>query len=64
MPRPLYPQDRPGTHYIGGWVGPRTSLTGAEYLAPTEIRPRTVQSVEGRYTDRAIYITGDNWAQM
>jgi hypothetical protein len=25
---PLYPQDRPGTHCIGGWVGPRTSLDG------------------------------------
>jgi hypothetical protein len=24
-PRPLYPQGRPGTHYIGGWVGPRGS---------------------------------------
>jgi hypothetical protein len=20
-PRPLYPRERPGTHYIGGWVG-------------------------------------------
>ena len=20
-PRPLYPLERPGTHYIGGWVG-------------------------------------------
>jgi hypothetical protein len=24
MPRPLYPKERaPGTHWIGGWVGPR-----------------------------------------
>ena len=22
-PRPLYPRERPGAHYIGGWVGPR-----------------------------------------
>jgi len=22
-PRPLYPRKRPGTHCIGGWVGPR-----------------------------------------
>jgi len=22
-PRPLYPWERPGTHCIGGWVGPR-----------------------------------------
>jgi len=25
-PRPLYPQERPGAHYIGGWVGPRDGL--------------------------------------
>ena len=22
----LYPQERPGTHYTGGWVGPRAGL--------------------------------------
>jgi hypothetical protein len=26
-PRPLYPKERaPGTHWIGGWVGPRAVL--------------------------------------
>jgi len=25
-PRPLYPRERPGTHCIGGWVGPRAGL--------------------------------------
>jgi len=25
-PRPLYPRERPGTHCIGGWVGPRSGL--------------------------------------
>jgi hypothetical protein len=25
-PRPLYPPERPGTHCIGGWVGPRSGL--------------------------------------
>jgi hypothetical protein len=25
-PRPVYPRERPGTHCIGGWVGPRASL--------------------------------------
>ena len=25
-PRPLYPRERPGTHCIGGWVGPKASL--------------------------------------
>jgi hypothetical protein len=37
-PRPLYPLERPGTHCIGGWVGPKTVLVGAENLAPTEFR--------------------------
>jgi len=27
-PRPLYPRERPGTHRIGGWVGPRVGLEG------------------------------------
>jgi hypothetical protein len=26
MPRPLYPRERPGTHYIGGWVDSRAGL--------------------------------------
>jgi hypothetical protein len=25
-PRPLCPKERPGTHCIGGWVGPRAGL--------------------------------------
>ena len=25
-PRPLYPRERPGTHCVGGWVGPRAGL--------------------------------------
>ena len=25
-PRPFYPRERPGTHCIGGWVGPRADL--------------------------------------
>jgi hypothetical protein len=27
-PLPLYPRERPGTHCIGGWVGPRAGLDG------------------------------------
>ena len=37
-PRPLYPRETPGTHFIGRWVGPRASLEGAENLSPTGIR--------------------------
>ena len=25
-PRPLYPREEPGTHCIGGWVGPGAGL--------------------------------------
>ena len=34
-PWPLYPQERPGTHCIGGWVGPRASLDGCRKTRPT-----------------------------
>jgi hypothetical protein len=54
-PRSLYPQERAGTHCIGGWVGPRIGLDGCGKLRPPRrFDPRTVQSVESRYTDRAI----------
>ena len=54
-PRPLYPQERPGTHCIGGWVGPRVGLDGREKSQPLPgFDPRTVQPVESRCTDRAI----------
>jgi hypothetical protein len=33
MPRPLYPRERaPGTHWIGGWVGPRADLDAYDSL--------------------------------
>jgi len=37
-PRLLYPLERPGTRCIGGWLGPRAGLVGAENLAPAGIR--------------------------
>ena len=27
-PAALYPQERPGTHFTGGWVGPMAGLDG------------------------------------
>jgi hypothetical protein len=32
--RPLYPWERPGTHCIGGWVGPRGGLGGQKASPP------------------------------
>jgi hypothetical protein len=34
----LYLRERPGTHCIGGWVGPGLVCKSAENLAPTGIR--------------------------
>jgi hypothetical protein len=34
----LYPQERPGTHSTGGWVGPRAGLDRCRKSRPTGIR--------------------------
>ena len=50
--RPLYPRERPGTHCIGGWVGPRAGPDGCgKSRPPPVLDPRTVQPVASRYTD-------------
>jgi len=33
-PVALYPRDRPGTHFTGGWVGPRAGLGGRKISSP------------------------------
>jgi hypothetical protein len=33
-PRPLYPRERPGTQYTGGWVGLRAGLDVCEKSRP------------------------------
>jgi hypothetical protein len=38
-PAALCPQERPGTHCTGGWMGPRTGLVSP----PPGFDPRTVQ---------------------
>ena len=46
-------RERPGTHCIGGWVGPRNGLEGCGKSRPPhrDCDPRTVQPVASRYTD-------------
>jgi hypothetical protein len=42
----------PGTHWLGGWMGPRADLD--DNLAPTGTRtpdPLVIQPVASRYTD-------------
>ena len=53
-PRPgrFTPRERPGTHCIGGWVGPRADLDRCgKSCPPPGFDPRTVQPVASRYTD-------------
>jgi len=53
--RPLYPRERPGTHCVRGWVGPRTGLDGCgKSRPPPGFDPQTTQPVAGRNTDCAI----------
>jgi len=53
--RPLYPGERPGIHFIGGWVGPRAGLDGCgKSCRPQGFDPQTVQPVASRYNDWAI----------
>jgi hypothetical protein len=41
-PRPLYTRDKaPGTHWIGGWLGPRASLDA--------VAKRKIPSQERKY---------------
>jgi len=54
-PRPLFPRERPGTHCIGGWVGPRASLDECgNSRPPPGFDPRTVHPVASRCTDWAV----------
>jgi len=47
--------ERPGTYFIGGWVGPRAVLDeGGKSRLPTGFDPQTVQPVANRYTDCAV----------
>jgi hypothetical protein len=62
-PRPLYTQgNSPGTHWIGGWVGPRAVLDAVvkrKIPSPRrESKPRTpvVQPVAQRYAGSNIWI--------
>jgi len=53
-PRPLYPRERPGTRYIGGWVDLRAGLDRCRKSRPPPppgFDPRTVHPVASHYTD-------------
>jgi hypothetical protein len=51
-PRPLYPQERPGTHFIRGWVGPQGRSGETRKISlPPGFDSQTLQPVTSRYTD-------------
>ena len=38
-PAAIYPRERTGIHFTGGWVGPRAGLDGRKISSPTEFDP-------------------------
>jgi len=44
-PAALYPRKRPGTHFTGGWVGPRAGLDGQKISSPPGFDPGLSQKV-------------------
>ena len=38
-PAALYPRERPGTHFTGGWVDPRAGLDGRKISSPPGFDP-------------------------
>jgi hypothetical protein len=45
-PRPIYPLERDGTHFVGGWVSYRTGLDRCVKSRPLMgLDPRTVRPV-------------------
>ena len=65
--RPLYPRERPDTHCIGSWVGPRAGLDGCGKFHPPPppgFDPQTVQPVASRCTDRALPAPVLHWKML
>jgi len=51
-PAALPPWERPGTHCIGGWVGPRAGPDRCGKISPPPgFNPQTVQPIASHYTD-------------
>jgi hypothetical protein len=58
-PAALYPRERLGTHFTGGWVDRFGQVR--KISPPPGFDPRTVQPVASRYTD---YATRPTFSQM
>ena len=54
-PRPLFPRERPDTHFIGGWVSLQVrSVRLWKISSPPGFDPWAFQSVASRYTEYAL----------
>ena len=51
VPAALYPRERPGTHFTGGWGCPRAGLDRRKNSSPPEFDPGP--TARSRYTDWA-----------
>jgi hypothetical protein len=52
---PVYPRERAGTHFIGGWTGLKAGLgVCGKFSPPQGFDPPTVQQVASRYTECAV----------
>jgi len=51
-PQPLYPRERPGTHCVGGWVGPRAGLDRCEESRPP---PTGIRSPDRIFRSESLY---------
>jgi hypothetical protein len=65
-PAALPPREEPGTHFIGGWVGPRAGLDGCRIYHPVVQKQRLLscfgKAVSTLFHCRCVlspYITGD-----
>jgi len=59
-PAALYPRERPGTHFTGGWVASRACLDERKISSPPGFDPGQSSPVASRYTDWAIPAHGTN----
>jgi hypothetical protein len=59
------PPERPGTHCIGGWVGPRAGLEGCRKTLPNGgLDPWSVQPVARPSTDYAVPVHRKGGSQL
>ena len=60
-PRPLYPRETPGTHFVASWVGPRAGLDGCR-KSPPPSPPNGIRcGVRGNLDSYSIYVSARVW---